>query len=172
MSTPTLLLASATLLLVAACSREDPISVLEVTTTVTPTVASIARDTLGVLVTVQVRNPLARSVRVVTRPGRGRRPGPLSYIGGDAKSSFGLGFSVRPVPLDVNSVVGFEMLASGLPEGKVFVLEAGQVLSDTFRLGFHAKSPDQKPELSPGRFSILGAWNTVESPGVEIAVTP
>jgi hypothetical protein len=172
MSAPTLLLACATLSLTAACTRDDPVSVLEVTTTVTPTLASIAHDTLGVLVTVQVRNPLKRPVRVVTRPGRRLTAGQLSMLGHDAKSSYGLGFSVRATPLDAHSIPGSEMTAGGLPEGKVLRLEAGQALSDTFRLGVRAKKHDQKSDLSAGRFLIRGGWNTIEGPGVEVEVTP
>lgn len=172
MRTPHLLLICATLSLAAACRRDDPVSVLEVSTTVSPTVASIARDTLGVLVTVQVRNPLERSVRVVTRPGRGLTGGQLSMLGDDAKSSYGLAFSVRAIPQDATSIVGSVLTAGGLPEGKVFMLEAGQTMSDTFRLGIRAKNLDQKPALSAGRFLVIGAWNTIEGPGVEVEVTP
>lgn len=168
----TLASACAMLVFCAGCRSDDPVSVLEVTSTVHPTVASIAHDTLGVQVIVLVHNPLDRVVRVVIRPGRRLTGGQLSMLGEDAQSSFGMGFMVVPQPLDSLSVRGFVMLGGGLPEGKTFVFEPGQILADTFQLGVRPDKPGEKPALSTGHFLIRGSWNTQQAPGVEIEVTP
>ena len=163
------LLALAGLPVVTGCTRDDPVSVLEVTTTVSPALASIARDTLGVLVTVQVRNPLERSVRVVTRPGRSLRP-LGGALGGGAADSWGAGFEILVVPLD-SSGPGRSDWLNAAPRGRTFRFAPGQVLSDTFRLVLRA-TDGKKPHLRPGRFVIWGSWNTNEGKPVEIEVVP
>ena len=173
MSAPTLLLACATLSLTAACTRDDPVSVLEVTTTVTPTLASIAHDTLGVLVTVQVRNPLTRTVRVVTRPGRFLKQGDGDAMMGEsgAEGSWGAGFAVGVGPISSNNKARSHRFGRA-SQGKAYAFGPGQTLSDTFRFTLRPKQVGGKPDLVAGRFLLLGSWNTLEGAGVEVEVTP
>jgi hypothetical protein len=162
----------AALLLAAACRRDDPVSILQVTTTASPRVSSIAHDTLGVLVTVQVRNPLDRPVRVVTRPGRFLSRGDANAMLGQsgAKGSWGAGFAVSVGPGRAEGKAGFQNTFKGAPKGRTLTFAPGQTLSDTFRLHFKPDAADHGPDLPPGRFMLVGSWNTNEGPGVEIEV--
>ena len=167
-----LVVACASLISVTACTRVDPVSVLVVSTSVTPTVASVSRDTLGVQVTIEVRNPLNRSVRVVTRPGRFMAQGNSEGMGGeDAARSWGLGFGIRTIPTDSSSVAGGFRFGRA-PVGKTLTFEPHQALSYTFRLAFRPDRSAGRADLEPGRFVLVGSWNTVEGPAVDIEVVP
>ena len=159
---------------VAACSRDDPVSVLEVTTTVTPTVASIARDTQGVRVTIEIRNPLPRAARVVVRPGRTlARDQGFAMFNDSAADSWGLGPALLVSSRDSTSDYDARFIPLALPPpGRTMTFEPGFVMRYDYTLHFKPVGDDSVPELVPGRFVVRGQWNTIESPGVEIEVTP
>jgi hypothetical protein len=165
----TLIIACAAIPLSAACSRDDPVSVLEVTTTATPAVASIARDTRGVLVTVQVKNPLARPVKVAIRPGRS-----LSLRDGDAMAGpvgWGAGFAVQIESRDsTNHFSQFRFTPA--PWGRTLTFGPGQTLSDTFRLGLRPREIGRDRDLQAGRFVIHGFGNRLVGPTVDLEVQP
>jgi hypothetical protein len=165
---PGLTLLCAALSLTVACSRDDSVSVLEVTTTAAPMVSSVARDTLGLLITVQVRNPLTRSVRVVTKPGRYLKHSEKDLVGRMmvevGRASWGAGFAVLIEPMDSNGAAGgpvysypapggrtftfgtgalpFGQSVYPAPEGRTFTFGPGQTLADSFRLAFRPKPID------------------------------
>lgn len=156
-----------------ACLTDDPSTALEVTTTVTPSVVSIARDTLGMRIIVRVRNPQSRSVKVVTRPGRALLRGAMRATSGPSgpRGSWGAGFGVMVDP-DSGQEAFWANTMIPAPEGRAYVFEPGQTLSDTIHLDLRGAPNGGTPMLQPGRYVLHGTWNTIIGAGVPVEVRP
>ncbi len=174
MSAPALLLACATLLLTAACTREDPVSVLEVTTTVSPAVASMARDTSGVLVTVRVHNPLPRAARIRIRPGRYLRANPDIGVYNDSTGmSWGIGPAVHITGVDSAHADYSSLIPIGLPgSGRIVTFDSGATSDFSVSLSIVSIEIDNRPDLVPGRYKLTGSYGSNQSGSIELLVTP
>jgi hypothetical protein len=174
MSTSTTLLACATLSLTAGCTRDDPVSVLEVTTTVTPTVASIARDTAGVLITVRVHNPLPRAARIRIRPGRYLRANPdIGFYNDSTGMSWGIGPAVHITGVDSAHADYSNLVPVGLPgPGRFVAFDSGATSDFTVALSIVAIEVDGRPDLAPGRYLLTGRYGSNQSGSIELVVTP
>jgi hypothetical protein len=173
-STPTLVLACATLSLSAACTRDDPASVLEVTTTVTPAVASMARDTSGVLITVRVHNPLSRAARIRIRPGRYLRANPDIGVYNDSTGmSWGIGPAVHITGVDSAHADYSSLIPIGLPgPGRFVMFDSGATSDFAFTLSIVSIEVDGRPDLAPGRYLLTGRYGSNQSGSIELLVTP
>jgi len=174
MSAPTLLLSCAALSLTAACTRDDPVSVLEVTTTVTPTVASIARDTSGVSITVRVHNPLPRAARIRIRPGRYLRANPdIGMYNDSTGMSWGIGPAVHITGVDSAHADYSSLIPIGLPgPGRFVTFDAGATSFFTFTLSMATTEVDDRPDLAPGRYLLAGSYGSNQGGSIELLVTP